>query len=69
MLSFALILVVSSLVFSGLSHYLPYCESRSDTEVFSFPLRLILGHHLAARQNYQSPLLKALFSGLEILRR
>lgn len=60
LLSFALILVVSSLVFSSLSHYLPYFESRSDTEVFSFPLRLFLGHRLAARQNYQSLLLEAL---------
>lgn len=65
----ALVLVVVSLGFSGISHYLPYCESRSNTEeVFSFPLGPFLGHHLAARQNYQSLIPKALFSGLEILR-
>ena len=69
LLSLALVSVVGSLGFSGISHYLPYCERSSNTEeVFSFPLELFLGHCLAARQNYQSFLPKALFSGLEILR-
>lgn len=69
LLPLALILVVDSLGFTGISHYLPYCERSSNTEeVFSFPVELFLGHSLASRQNYQSLLPKALFSGLEILR-
>lgn len=68
LLSLALVSVISSLGFSGTSHYLPYCERSSNTEeVFSFPLEFCLGHCLAARQNYQSLLPKALLSGLEIL--
>lgn len=69
LLPLALVSVVGSLGFSGIGHYLPYCESRSNTEkVFTFPPGLFLGHCLAARQNYQSLLPKALFLGLEILR-
>lgn len=69
LLSLALVSVISSLGFSGISHYLPCCERSSNTEeVFSFPLEFCLGHCLAARQNYQSLLPKALLSGLEILR-
>lgn len=69
LLSLALVSVISSLGFRGISHYLPYSERSSNTEeVFSFPLEFCLGHCLAARQNYQSLLPKALLSGLEILR-
>lgn len=42
LLSLALVSAISSLGFSGISHYLPYCERSSNTEeVFSFPLELL----------------------------
>lgn len=72
LLSLALVSIISSLGFSGISHYLPYCERSSNTEeVFSFPLEFLSWtlSHSQAELSISSPKSSPLRAGnLEMLK-